>query len=173
MTKEAHHLKGRIRDKVKQVILIDGIPEILYNIRTSRVAVIKFNNKSYRLDIPTDLVNELKKLQTIEVTESTRSSKTFKPIVIPGIGHRTTFKAVNGNTHVTVGGRDENQLSERIQIVRDYLVSLGITTTERCHWVCSTDKAKDKEKPENVMSDHTKSLRELHLKLIKDQEKKP
>ncbi len=142
MSKQSNSLKGRVRDKVKQVILIEGIPKVLYRIRESKVVVIKFNNKSYRLDIPTELMNELKKLQTIEVSESTRKSKSFKPIVIPGLGHRTTVRAVNGNTHITIGGADENQLSERIQIIREHLTSLGIDNTERCHWVCSTDKAK-------------------------------
>ena len=142
MSKINHHLKGRIRDKVKQVILIDGIPEVLYKIREQKIAVIRFNNKNYRIDMPDDLINELKKLSTIEIKVSTRTSKSFKPLLIPGLGHRTTIRAVNGNTHITIGGADETQLAERIQIIRDHLTSLSITTTERCHWVCSTDKAK-------------------------------
>lgn len=209
MNKATNSLRGRIRDKVKQVILIEGIPDVLYKIREHKVAVIKFNNKSYRLDVPDDLIKELKKLSTIEIKVSTRSSKQFKPIVIPGLGHRTTIRAVNGNTHITIGAADENQLSERIQIIREYLISLGITTTERCHWVCSTNKAKpntdysyphklpgeqrvpnwyastvasafpDKNKStietiekkvdeKKEMSKHTKSLREIALKTIKE-----
>ena len=199
MNKINHKLKGRIRDKVKQVILIEGIPEVLYRIRESKVVVIKFKGKSYRLDIlPNDLVYELKKLKTIEVKSSTRKSKVFKPLLIPGLGHRTTIRAVNGNTHITIGGIDENQLTERIQKIRDHLISLGITTTERCHWVCSTDKAKpntdysyphklsdtpdlndttlntikekvkEKETKKTEMSPHTKSLRDIALKSIKE-----
>ncbi len=191
MSKINHKLKGRIRDKVKQVILIEGIPEVLYTIRKHKVAVIKFNNKSYILDIPTDLMNELKKLQTIKVSESTRSSKQFKPLIIPGLGNRTTTKAVNGNTHITIGGADEEQLTERIQIIRDYLTSLGIDNTERCHWTCTVDKAKPdtdysyphklpdtneltiqtiekKVSEKKEMSSHTKHLRDIHMKLIEE-----
>jgi len=148
MTKHriAHHLKGKIRDKVKQVILIDGIPEVLYRIREHKTAIIKFNNKKYRLDIPDDLIKELKKISTIEIEVSTRNSKSFNPILIPRIGNRTSIKAVNGNTHITVGGSDEQQLTERIQMVKEYLASLGVNSIERCHWVCSTDKAKSNEK---------------------------
>lgn len=197
MNKPNHRLKGKIRDKVKQVILIEGTPEVLYNIKKHKIAIIKFNNKSYRLDIPTELINELKKLKTIDIIESTRTAKSFKPIPIQGLGHRTTTRAVNGNSHITVGGADENQLIERVQIIRDYLTSLGITTTERCHWVCSTDKAKisneysyphkltdtpdlnkdtlktieTKASEKKEMSAHTKSLRDINLKIIKDQEK--
>lgn len=194
MSKINNILKGRIRDSVKQVILIEGIPEILYKIREHKVAVIKFNNKSYRLDIPDDLIKELKKLSTIEIKASTRNAKSFKPILIPGIGHRTTIRAVNGNTHITVGGADETQLSERIQLVKEYLTQLGINSIERCHWVCSTDKAKlninysyphnrtwnesvdnttlktieEKVSEKKEMSSHTKLLRDIALKTIKE-----
>ncbi len=179
-----HHLKGKIRDSIKQVILIDGIPEALYTIKESKTTIVKFNGKKYRFDIPVELINELRKLQTIEIEESVRTSKKFKSIPIKGLGNRTTIRAVNGNTHITVGGADESQLAERIEIIKEYLASLDIKSIERCHWTCTVDKAKpntdyqythkqpEPEKPKtpvkSEMSEKTKSLHDIALKAIKE-----
>lgn len=141
-----NQLKGRIRDKVKQVLLIDGIPEVLYRIIEKPTIHIIIGNVTHNAgDMPKALVDELKKIPTIKIIETKRTSKKFYPLTIPSIGHRTTIRAINGNTHITIGAIDEQQLAERVEIIKEYLESKNIYSAQRCHWVCSIDKHEEKK----------------------------
>lgn len=145
MTKNKNPLKGKIRDKVKRVILIDGVPKQLYDIRERNVVIIKLNGKSYRSEMSQELADELKKLPTLEITTKKRQSIRFKKLEVQGLGHRTSIRKINKNTHITIGASDEQQLYERVEKIKEYLSFLGINGIQKCHWVCSTEKGKMNE----------------------------
>lgn len=149
--------KGRIRDTVKQVLLIDGTPSFLYKGRERTLVDIKVSGHTYKLGMLGTFVNELRDIPKFEIIE--RKITKYYPITIDlkGIGHRMTMRKVNGNTHITVGASDEKQLYERINLLKEYLRVNGVDVKERCHWVCAIDKKEEIKKENNVqpvLSEH-------------------
>lgn len=135
--------KGRIRDKVKRVLLIEGTPSVLYYKKERTFTELEINGKTFRLGvISNDLVEELKKIPSFKITTNKSERHYPAPIKIEGIGHRTTIRNVNGNTHIQVGAEDESQLEERVNKIKEYLLKNGVNVTERCGWICVIDKSK-------------------------------
>ena len=138
--------KGRIRDKVKRVLLIEGTPSVLYHKSERVFTELEINSKTFRLGVISELlVEELKKIPSFKVTEVKGERSYPAPIRIEGIGQRTTIRKVNGNTHIQVGAEDESQLEERVNKIKEYLSKNGVNVTEKCGWICVLDKSKVRE----------------------------
>lgn len=138
LRKRSNVLKGKVRDKVKRVLLIDGTPSALYYKKEKTLYTLEIGAEKFKIgDIGERLSKELENHYIVLKRTSVRDVP--KPIEIKSIGHRTTIRKVNGNTHITIGGSDEAQLNERIQLVKEFLESKGVKITERCHWVCDID----------------------------------
>ncbi len=181
--------KGRIRDKVKQVLLIEGTPSCLYT-ETKRVYTsVEVSGEIYKLGAVTDnFVRELEKIPSFKVVKIEAIRRHPVSIKLKGVGHRTIIRTVNNNTHIQVGAPDEVQLAQRVEMLKTYLDINGVNVTERCHWVCSFDKKEDNKTGEIVtvnvpivetkeqetdrkeMSEKTKSLRDIAINAKKKNE---
>lgn len=140
--------KGSIRDKAKRVLIIDGTPSFLYHKSERIFTKVGVNGHEYRLgSINENFIEELKKVPSFKVTEE-KSERTY-PIslnnMVDGVGNRTTIRKINGNTHIIVGAEDEVQLESRINKIKEFLSSNGISVTEKCGWICVIDKSKVRE----------------------------
>ncbi len=155
--------KGRIRDTVKQVLLIEGTPSFLYKGRERTLVDIKVDGHTYKLGMLGSFVNELRDIPKFEIVEHRITKYYPATIDLKGIGNRMTMRKVNGNTHLTVGASDEKQLYERINLLKEYLSSNGVDVKERCHWVCSIDKKQTQETKELLSSNVNKKeeIREI------------
>lgn len=138
--------KGGVRDKVKRVLLIEGTPSVLYRESERIFTSVKINNRIYRLGAVADgLIEELIKIPSFEVRIDKSERSYPVTIKINGIGNRATIRKVNGNTHIQVGAEDEEQLEERVNKIKEYLLKNGVEVKEKCGWVCVIDKSKVRE----------------------------
>lgn len=131
-----------VRNKVKQIILIDGHPDYLYKDKTHIEYTIIVNDKIFKLGkINTDFINSIKDIPGIEVTSESVIAKRVK-----GIEGFKGLKVRNlpDSTTIEVSAKTERDLAYKINDLRSNLLENGINSVERCSWVCVIDKAKDK-----------------------------
>ncbi len=159
-----------LRNKVKQVILIQGKPENLFKKKEVKSYTLKFKDKEIKLGhVSEDLINTIKDMNKYAIITSKLEEK-LSPLSIPEFPGLVFGKSGN-NTTITIASDTEENLAVKVNNFTEHLLKQGIITSERCHWVCAFDKAKqiaeDKGKINTqLLSDREKSISELGKRLL-------
>ncbi len=192
MNEEKNFPKQReIRNGSKQSILILGQSELLYFEKEVKETFILLNGEKISIGAISDKVHiALEDLAKGKETKIIRETKTVKRPVcsIEGFTNISVQKHKK-DTMIVVPAYDESTLIEKVNKLKEYLESKGVVTQERCNWMCVVDKGKVEVSNEEIlkneqivktslslnnkvekkeMSDHTKSLRNIALKAIKE-----
>jgi len=129
---------------------------------------LKFKDKEHKLGhVSEDLINTLKDMNKYAVIVAKLEEKS-NPICLPDFPG-LVFGKSGDNTTITVSSNTEENLNIKANNLIQYLEKEGIITSERCRWVCSLDKAKEKV-IETKLSEKEKSVRELGMKLMNKHE---
>jgi len=139
--------KEGVRNKVRQVLLIKGKPEFLYRKKVYKIVELTLSGKKYNLGhINADLHDILRKIEGASINiyekESTRTVgiEGFKSLHIRKAGENTTIE---------VSALNEEELSIKVETIKNYLKDKGVLITERCSWECTVDKAKELKSSDN------------------------
>lgn len=139
-------LKG-IRNKFRQVLLIEGQPDFLYKNGKRNVVDLKIDGKTYKLgSVHSDLYEHLKKIPDCIV--DVRAVDTMSTSGIPILKGLHIRKA-GSNTTIEMSAPTEKSLFDKVNFLRDYLEEKGVPVTERCSWVCTIDKGKQESVKES------------------------
>lgn len=165
-----------VRNKFRQILLIEGHPDFLYKSDKRSVFIIKIGVKSYNLGtIHTDLHEHLRKIpdSVVEIRENNHMSTKEIP-VLKGLH----IRKAGSNTTIEVSAPTEKLLFDKIEFLRDFLEKKGVPITERCSWVCTIDKGKQEStsNEESYLKTDVKSCDDfrddINLKDIKPDAKK-
>lgn len=133
------------RNKVKQVILIEGHPESVFHNKQVEVCSIRLYKGFLRLgSLGTDKVRELRELLGKRVVLEMKTKRHSKRI--PGV---LSIKTTKTSTSLTIGAVDQETLDKRVGEVAELL---GVPVQERCKWVCEIDKGKDRKPISDVQA---------------------
>lgn len=133
------------RNKVKQVILIEGHPDSVFYYKQVEMCSIKLYKGYLRLgSVGTDKVGELRELLGKRVVLEMRTKRHSKKI--PGV---LSIKTTKTSTSLTIGAVDQETLDRRVMEVAELL---GAPVQERCKWVCEIDKGKDRKQISEVQA---------------------
>ena len=130
--------KGRPKNKFRQVLLVEGRPTPLYrdNVRTK--VSVTVDGVTHRLGyMSVTMINLLNRIPgaTVE-TVSVNLPKTVSLKTVRGLHIRKAKE----NTTIEVSAPTKEALADKIKCVVDELSDSGSEITERCSWVCTTDK---------------------------------
>ncbi len=139
------HKIRQLRNKCRQVILIQGQPDCLFEEMDATNYWININGSLWNLGKLGKTIAEHLKSKGCEISETHK--KIRRPCSISGFRGLSVQKN-NSDTRLQVSAPTEEALQEQICAISDYLSNYGVKLTERCHWVCTFDKAKDKTEPE-------------------------
>lgn len=129
-----------LRNKCKQVVLLEGHPDCLFEEREHTNYWLKVKGKKHNLGkLGKPLATYLKTLGA-EIEEQRKTYQ--RPCGIPGFVGLIVRKS-GANTTMQISAPTEEILQAQVSGVAEYLSKNGIQLTERCHWVCTFDKAKD------------------------------
>lgn len=130
------------RNKVRQVVLVDGHPDCIFETKNRVSITIKHRLNDRELviklgNIGPEKVDGLKQIQGIEVIEELKPSRRSKrlPSVI-------AVKTTKTSTQLTVVAVDQEALDKAVGNIANYLSENGSDIHERCQWVCKLDKGK-------------------------------
>lgn len=133
------------RNKVRQVVLVDGHPGCIFETKNRVSITIKYrlNDKEIIIrlgSIGPDKVNGLKQIPGIEVIEELKPYRRSKrlPSVI-------AVKTTKTSTQLTVAAIDQEALDRAVGNIARFLAENGSDIHERCQWVCKIDKGKPAE----------------------------
>ncbi|TFH46261.1 MAG: hypothetical protein E4G94_02795 [ANME-2 cluster archaeon] len=130
---------GRTPNKFRQVLFIEGKPAPLYvNIPRTKVNVT-IDGVTHKLGYMSGvLIGLLRKIPGAKVETTTiDSTKTVGLRTVRGLHIRKSKE----NTTIEVSAPTEEALAEKIAAVTAELESSDTNVTQRCSWVCVTDKA--------------------------------
>lgn len=138
-----------LRNKCKQVVLLEGHPDCLFEEREAINYWLKARGKKYNLGkLGKPLATYLKTLGA-EIEEQRKTYQ--RPCGIPGFVGLIVRKS-GANTTMQISAPTEEILQAQVSGVAEYLSKNDIQLTERCHWVCTFDKAKDEpQEPQEVV----------------------
>jgi len=127
------------RNKVKQVVLVNGHPHCIFeDIKTISYS-LEFANGTIKMgNIGTNVAKELKAAligSPLLLTEENKTKR--RAIKLPGV---LSVKTTPTNTMLTVGADTEENLNIKVQNIHEYLSQYDIGIQERCHWICTIDK---------------------------------
>lgn len=129
------------RNKVRQVVLVDGHPDCIFETKPRPVITIKHGDTVIKLgSIGPEKTAGLKKIPGIEVIEELKPHKHAKKL--PSVLY---VKTTGTSTQLTVAAVDKEALDEAVGNLANYLSKNGIDIHERCQWVCTIDKGKPAE----------------------------
>lgn len=167
-----------LRMKCKQIVLLEGHPDCLFEERETINYWLKVNGKKYNLGKLGKKIATYLKTLGAEIEEQRKTSQ--RPCGIPGFVGLIVRKS-GANTTMQISAPTEDILQAQVSGVAEYLPKNNIQLTERCHWVCTFDKAKDEpQEPDEVvvrngvaavvklpreMKPKTKELQELAKKM--------
>lgn len=136
--------KGRkpgVRNKFKQVLFIEGHPDILYMHKLRYMTTLNIGKQTFSLGVINSSLHEhLRKIPDSELivsekqTEKTRGIDGFTGLHIRKAGENTTIE---------VSAESEEALFNKILKLRSNLEKNNVPITERCSWVCTVDKGKE------------------------------
>lgn len=175
------------RINARQSVLISGMPDILYQVKERKQTVMTVGNKEMNLGQLSDdahlaLDDLAKNSNIVKIKRVTKNNKVpvNKLDGFPGINIRKYYK----DTMVVIHDKDEESLLKQVSRFKTKLENEDIKFQERCNWMCVGDKGKldipndeilKKEKiikEHKEMSEKTKSLRDIAIKSIKENEGK-
>ena len=140
-----------VKNKFRQVLLIEGRPAPLYVDSTrTRVSVI-VDGETHRLGYMSQvMVDLLRRIPGAKVeTTVVNSPKTVGLKTVRGLHIRKAKE----NTTIEVSAPTEEALARKIEKVTTELEVGGTKVTERCSWVCITDKAHPELYPTDKVQD--------------------
>lgn len=131
--------KKGVRNKFRQVLLIEGHPEYLFKTTKAQYVTLNIGKEIFSLgSTNTRLHDHLRKIPDCEVIIEYKYKACAKGIN----GFRGLHIRKSGNnTTIEVSARTEEELSLEIERLKKHLESNGIPITERCSWIC-VDKGK-------------------------------
>lgn len=133
------------RNKVKQVILIEGHPDSVFYDKQVEVCSIKLYKGYLRLgSIGANKVEGLREILGERVVLETRIKRHSRSI--SGV---LSIKTTKTSTSLTIGAVDQEALDKRVMEVAELL---GAPVQERCKWVCEIDKGKDRKQVSEVQA---------------------
>ena len=175
----------KLRNTAKQSMLISGQPDFLYRYKEVKETFIIFDKKKKSIGNISDDIHltlcDLAKGTNVKIIRETKTKRS-PATSIEGFTSISIQKHKK-DTMLIVPAADEAALIEKISKLKELLESNGAITQERCNWICIADKGKlqvsneeiiNKEQivktlnPKTEMSSHTKSLRDIALKSIKE-----
>jgi len=129
------------RNKVRQVVLVDGHPDCIFETKPRTVITIKHGSTVIKMgNIGPEKIAGLKGIPGIEVIEELKPHKHAKKL--PSI---IAVKTTKTSTQLTVAAVDKEALDKAVGNLANYLSENGIDIHERCQWVCTLDKGKPAE----------------------------
>lgn len=130
------------RNKVRQVVLVDGHPDCIFETKPRTVITIKHGDTVIKMgNIGPEKIAGLKGIPGIEVIEELKPHKHAKKL--PSI---IAVKTTKTSTQLTVAAVDKEALDKAVGNLANYLLANGgIDIHERCQWVCTLDKGKPAE----------------------------
>jgi len=150
------------RNKVRQVVLVDGHPDCIFEKKNRASVTIKYKSNDKEIviklgNIGPNKVDGLKQIQGIEVIEELKLSRRSRrlPSVI-------AVKTTKTSTQLTVAAVDEATLNEAVGDLAGYLSENGVAVHERCQWVCKLDKGKPPEIVQQEPSPVQASIPSVH-----------
>ena len=133
--------KKGVRNKFKQVLLIEGHPDILYTHSMRSMAILNIGEQTFNIGaVSKDLYEHLKKIPNSElVISEVRLERTVGVEGFIGLHVRKAGE----NTTIEVSAESEDALSKKISKLKNRLEENGVPITERCSWVCTVDKGRE------------------------------
>jgi len=127
------------RNKVKQVVLVNGHPNCIFEEIQVSSCSLKFPAGTIKLgNIGQGVAERLKEALKGSVVELKEENKTKRrAIKLPGV---LSVKTTPTNTLLTVGAETEESLNVRVNNIHEYLSKYDVDIQERCHWICTIDK---------------------------------
>lgn len=129
------------RNKVRQVVLVEGHPDCIFETKPRRVITIKHGDTVISLgNMGPEKVKGLKAIPGIQVIEELKPHRRAKKL--PSVLY---IKTTGTSTQLTVAATDKISLNKAVGDLADYLSKNGLEIHERCQWVCTIDKGKPAE----------------------------
>lgn len=129
------------RNKARQVVLVDGHPDCIFETKPRAVITIKHGDTVIKLgNIGPEKIAGLKGIPGIEVIEELKPHKHARKL-----SSVIAVKTTKTSTQLTVAAIDKEGLDKAVGNLADYLSENGIDIHERCQWVCTLDKGKPAE----------------------------
>lgn len=129
------------RNKVRQVVLVDGHPNCIFETKPRTVITIKHGSTVIKMgSIGPKKIAGLKGIPGIEVIEELKPHKRARKL-----SSVIAVKTTKTSTQLTVAAIDKGALDKAVENLANYLSENGINIHERCQWVCSLDKGKPAE----------------------------
>lgn len=129
------------RNKVRQVVLVEGHPDCIFETKPRAVITIKHGDTVIKLgNIGPEKIADLKGIPGIEVIEELKPHKHARKL--PSV---IAVKTTKTSTQLTVAAIDKGALDEAVGTLANYLSENGIDIHERCQWVCTIDKGKPED----------------------------
>lgn len=139
MSKELKQGPKEPRNKHKQIFLIEGHPETLYEIKEEDNYTLVWKDENLSLGKCGEKLPKV--LQEMnQCAQIISSKKPQKRCIKAPKDTGTIFRKVAGNTHVIIQADTEEHLYQREEKIREFLTSKGIMFDERCKWQCTSDK---------------------------------
>lgn len=130
------------RNKVKQVVLVNGHPNCIFEEIQVSSCSLKFPAGTIKMgNIGQGVAERLKealKGSVVELKEENKAKR--RSIKLPGV---LSVKTTPTNTLLTVGAETEESLNARVNNIHEYLSKYDVDIQERCHWICTIDKKKE------------------------------
>lgn len=127
------------RNKVKQVVLVNGHPNCIFEEIQVSSCSLKFPAGTIKMgNIGQGVAERLKealKGSVVELKEENKAKR--RAIKLPGV---LSVKTTPTNTLLTVGAESEESLNKRVNNIHEYLSKYDVDIQERCHWICTIDK---------------------------------
>ncbi len=154
---------ARARNKVKQVILIQGKPAQLFKTSERKAYTLKFKEKTIKLGYCSEELVETLLDMNKYASITAVSKQKYTSVEIPDFPG-LVFGRSGNNTTITVGSDTEENLNIKVENLTKYLITQGVIPQDRCHWICDMDKAKEKQ-PKVQELKEPKELKEYVPKL--------
>ena len=174
------------RNTVKQSMLISGQPTFLYRKKEVKETFIVFDKKKKSLGAISDDIHlalcDLAKGADIKIIREIKS--VIKPVSSVDGFPSLSIQKHKKDTMIVIPAANEATLMIKVSKLKELLESKGAITQERCNWICIVDKGKSQITDDELlqkesiikvpeMSEKTKSLRNIAMKSVKEQEKRP
>lgn len=148
------------RNKVKQVVLVNGHPNCIFEEKQVSSCSLIFPEGTIKMgNIGHGVAERLKKAlngSSVELKEENKTKR--RAIKLPGV---LSVKTTPTNTLLTVGAESEESLNERVNNIHEYLSKYDVGIQERCHWICTIDK---KDTP----TESEKTLPKIEVPVVND-----
>lgn len=142
------------RNKVRQVVLVEGHPDCIFETKPRLVITIKHGDTVIPLgNMGPEKVKGLKAIPGIQVIEELKPHKRARKL--PSVLY---VKTTGTSTQLTVAAVDRPALDKAVGDIANYLLSNGIKIHERCQWVCTIDKGKPAEPVQQLPAPVQKSI---------------